>query len=142
VLEDSAAAAWCVRCALAADLPELVRTVVETTEYLRAHNPRVPSVVAAATHARALAEGDAEALARAARLHRKPWARAAAAEDHAGVLLDRGDHESAIGELNRAMSAYDGLGGERDAARVRARLRRLGVRRRHWTQAKRPVSGW
>ncbi|OIK00799.1 LuxR family transcriptional regulator [Streptomyces sp. MUSC 14] len=142
VLEDSAAAAWCVRCALAADLPELVRTVVETTEYLRAHNPRVPSVVAAATHARALAERDAEALARAARLHRSPWARAAAAEDHAGVLLDRGDHESAIGELNRAMSAYDGLGGERDAARVRAGLRRLGVRRRHWTQAKRPVSGW
>ncbi|MFB8177050.1 LuxR C-terminal-related transcriptional regulator [Streptomyces sp. NPDC055966] len=142
VLEDSGAAAWCVRCALAADLPELARTVVETTEYLRAHNPRVPSVVAAATHARALAEGDAEALARAARLHRNPWARAAAAEDHAGVLLDRGDHERAIGELNRAMGAYGGLGGERDAARVRAGLRRLGVRRRHWTQAKRPVSGW
>ncbi|KOV67540.1 LuxR C-terminal-related transcriptional regulator [Streptomyces sp. MMG1121] len=142
VLEDSAAAAWCVRCALAADMPDLAGTVVETTEYLRTHNPRVASVVAAATHARALAERDADALARAVRLHRNPWAQAAAAEDHAGVLLDRGDHESAIGELNRSMSVYGGLGGERDAARVRARLRRLGVRRRHWTQAKRPVSGW
>ncbi|WP_225094719.1 LuxR family transcriptional regulator [Streptomyces sp. CoH27] len=142
VLEDSAAAAWCVRCALAADLPELAQRVIDTAEQLRTRNPGVPAIVAAATHARALAEADANALARAGRLHRNPWARAAAAEDRAGVLLDRGDHESAIGELNRAMGAYGGLGGERDIARVRSRLRRLGVRRRHWTQAKRPVSGW
>ncbi|WP_262387328.1 LuxR family transcriptional regulator [Streptomyces sp. TRM49041] len=157
VLEDPAAAAWCVRVALAAEMPDVARTVVETTEYLRARNPRVPAVFAAAMHARALVEGDADALAQAGRLHRNPWARAAAAEDHAGLLLagggrggergggERGgadDHETAISELDRAMSAYGALGGERDAARVRARLRRLGVRRRHWTHAKRPVSGW
>ncbi|GGT13920.1 LuxR family transcriptional regulator [Streptomyces purpureus] len=142
VLEDPAAAAWCVRCALAADRPDLVRAVVGTTECLRARNRLVPAVLASATHARALAEGDTPALAQAAPLHRNPWARAAAAEDHAGLLLGGGDHESAIGELDRAMSAYGALGGERDAARVRARLRALGVRRRHWTHAKRPVSGW
>lgn len=144
VLEDPAAAAWCVRCALAADRPEIARTVVETTEYLRTHNRRVPAVLAAAMHARALAEGDADALDRAGRLHRNPWARAAAAEDRAGLLLDRGDEENeiAISALERALDAYGTLGGERDAARVRARLRRLGVRRRHWTHAKRPVSGW
>nr|WGO49559.1 LuxR family transcriptional regulator [Streptomyces lavendulae] len=142
VLGDSAAAAWCVRCALAADMPDVARTVVDATEFLRTHNPGVPAVHAAALHARALAEGDADALARAGRLHRNPWARAAAAEDHAVLLLDRGDHEGAIGELDRAMSAYGALGGERDAARVRSRLRGLGVRRRHWTHAKRPVSGW
>ncbi|MEV7425282.1 LuxR C-terminal-related transcriptional regulator [Streptomyces sp. NPDC091212] len=142
VLEDPATAAWCVRCALAADMPDVVRAVIDTTEYLRARNRRVPAVLAAATHARALAEGDVEALVQAGRLHRSPWARAAAAEDHAGLLLGRGDHETAIGELDRAMNAYGALGGERDAARVRARLRRLGVRRRHWTRAKRPDSGW
>ncbi|MER7045029.1 helix-turn-helix transcriptional regulator [Streptomyces jumonjinensis] len=142
VLDDPAAAAWCVRCALAADMPDIAQLVVDTTEHLRTHNRRVPSVLAVALHARALAEGDADAVARAGRLHRNPWAQAAAAEDHAGLLLDHGDHERAIGELDRAMSAYGTLGGERDAARVRARLRRLGVRRRHWTHAKRPVSGW
>jgi DNA-binding CsgD family transcriptional regulator len=142
VLEDPAAAAWCVRCALAADMPDIARRVVDTTEDLRRRNRRVPAVLAAALHARALAEGDADALARAGRLHRNPWARAAAAEDHAGVLLGGGGHEAAISELDRAMSAYGALGGERDAARVRSRLRQLGVRRRHWTHAKRPVSGW
>ncbi|MDI9884733.1 LuxR C-terminal-related transcriptional regulator [Streptomyces sp. HNM0645] len=142
VLEDPAAAAWCVRSMLAADRPDLVGMVIDTTEHLLARNRRLPSVLATAMHARALAEGDADALARAGRLHRNPWAQAAAAEDHAALLLDRGDHENAISELDRAMSAYGALGGERDAARVRARLRRLGVRRRHWTHAKRPVSGW
>ncbi|GLF94853.1 LuxR C-terminal-related transcriptional regulator [Streptomyces yaizuensis] len=142
VLEDPAAAGWCVRSALAADRPGIAQAVVETTEYLRTHNQHVPAVLAAATHARALAEGDADALAQAGRLHRNPWARAAVTEDHAGLLLDRGDHEAAISRLDRAMGAYGALGGERDAARVRARLRLLGVRRRHWTQAKRPVSGW
>ncbi|MEU3633833.1 LuxR C-terminal-related transcriptional regulator [Streptomyces fradiae] len=148
LLEDPAAAAWSVRCGLAAGRPEIVRAVVETAELLCARNPDVPAVLAAAAHARALAEGDAEALADAGRTHRNPWARAAAAEDHAMLLLgrgdrgDRGDREAAIGELDRAMNAYGALGGERDAARVRARLRELGVRRRHWTQAKRPHSGW
>ncbi|MCZ7462186.1 LuxR C-terminal-related transcriptional regulator [Streptomyces sp. WMMC940] len=142
VLEDPAAAAWCVRSMLAADRQDLVEMVIDTTEHLLVRNRRLPSVLATAMHARALAEGDADALARAGRLHRNPWAQAAAAEDHAALLLDRGDHENAISELDRAMSAYGALGGERDAARVRARLRGLGVRRRHWTHAKRPVSGW
>ncbi|EDY52825.1 hypothetical protein SSCG_05852 [Streptomyces clavuligerus] len=39
VLVDPAAAAWCVRCALAADLPGLVKTVVDTVDQLQAHNP-------------------------------------------------------------------------------------------------------
>ncbi|WP_311137067.1 LuxR C-terminal-related transcriptional regulator [Streptomyces sp. I6] len=142
VLEDPAAAAWCVRSMLAADRPDLVEMVIGTTQDVLVRNPRLPSVLATAMHARALAEADPKALARAGRLHRNPWAQAAAAEDHAALLLDRGDHENAISELDRAMSAYGALGGERDAARVRARLRGLGVRRRHWKHAKRPVSGW
>ncbi|AWK12568.1 LuxR family transcriptional regulator [Streptomyces spongiicola] len=142
VMEDPAAAAWCVRSMLAADRPDLVEMVIGTTQDVLVRNPRLPSVLATALHARALAEGDPEALARAGRLHRNPWAQAAAAEDHAALLLDRGDHGNAISELDRAMSAYGALGGERDAARVRARLRGLGVRRRHWQHAKRPLSGW
>lgn len=142
VLEDPAAAAWCVRAALAAETPGAARAVVDTAEHLRVRNEGVPAVLAAAVHARALAEGDAQGLARAAQLHRNPWARAAAAEDLAGLLRARGDHQEAVRELDRALNAYGALGGERDAARVRALLRGLGVRRRHWTHAKRPGSGW
>ncbi|MFY1679645.1 MULTISPECIES: helix-turn-helix transcriptional regulator [unclassified Streptomyces] len=142
LLEDPAAAAWCVRCARAARLEDLVREVVATAELLRHHNRRVPAVVAAATHARGLADGDPDALARADLLHRNPWAGAAAAEDRAAVLLDLGERDAAVAELDRALSAYGGLGGDRDSARVRARLRELGVRRRHWNHAKRPDSGW
>src|SRR5690606_30731196 len=40
------------------------------------------------------------------------------------------------------LAAYQEAGATYDAARVRRRLRRLGVRRRHWSQADRPVSGW
>ncbi|MEI5527696.1 LuxR C-terminal-related transcriptional regulator [Streptomyces brasiliscabiei] len=142
VLEDPAAAAWCVRCALAADMPDIARRVIDTMEILSARNQYVPAVLTAALHARGLVEKDTDALLRAGREHRNPWARAAAVEDHAGLLLDTGEHERAIGELDRALEAYGALGGERDAARVRARLRSLGVRRRHWTHTKRPLTGW
>src|SRR5262249_56111320 len=41
------------------------------------------------------------------------------------------------------MQGYEGVGAGADAPRVRRRLRKLGVRRRHWTQsACRPVTGW
>ncbi|MGB6577688.1 MAG: helix-turn-helix transcriptional regulator, partial [Streptosporangiaceae bacterium] len=35
------------------------------------------------------------------------------------------------------------VGADRDQARIRRRLRKLGIRRRHWsTPAARPVTGW
>ncbi|MFB9839078.1 helix-turn-helix transcriptional regulator, partial [Actinoallomurus acaciae] len=74
-----------------------------------------------------------------------PWGRASAAED-LGVLLagsrDHVDDGAAIEALDRALEGYQQIGALRDAARIRARLRRLGVRRRHWTQSERPLSGW
>jgi DNA-binding CsgD family transcriptional regulator len=49
----------------------------------------------------------------------------------------------AADQLTRAIQGYQPTGAAADAARVRSRLRALGVRRRHWTQsARRPVSGW
>jgi DNA-binding CsgD family transcriptional regulator len=40
------------------------------------------------------------------------------------------------------VASYEELGAERDAARVRSRLRAIGVRWRHGRRADRPVSGW
>jgi DNA-binding CsgD family transcriptional regulator/tetratricopeptide (TPR) repeat protein len=142
ILEDPAAAAWCVRSALAADMRDVAEVVVDTVESLQAHNRNLAAVCAAALHARALLSRDIDALAHVTQLHREPWARASTFEDRAVQLLACGDRETAIGDLERAMHGYSTLGSERDAARVRRRLRRLGVRRRHWTHVTRPVSGW
>ncbi|MFZ0002899.1 MAG: helix-turn-helix transcriptional regulator, partial [Trebonia sp.] len=72
-----------------------------------------------------------------------PWAGASAAED-LGVLHGRqGDRDRAIHHLKEALGGYRQVGAERDQARIRRRLRRLGIRRRHWsTPAARPVTGW
>jgi DNA-binding CsgD family transcriptional regulator len=74
--------------------------------------------------------------------HHHPWAQASAAEDAGIVLVNRGDREAATELLDRALDGYEGAGAVRDAARVRARLRDLGIRRRHWQREQRPVEGW
>jgi DNA-binding CsgD family transcriptional regulator len=81
------------------------------------------------------------AVARAAEHHVDGWSRASAAEDLA-VLLMVNDREAAVKRLDEALAGYRAAGAERDAARVRRRLRGLGVRRRHWRNADRPKSGW
>ncbi|MEV5706374.1 LuxR C-terminal-related transcriptional regulator [Actinoallomurus sp. NPDC052274] len=98
----------------------------------------------AAEHARGLLDGDERALDRASVDHADPWARASAAEDLGALAASRGtgSRQSAIASLDQALAGYDRIGAAWDAARVRHRLRRLGVRRRHWTQGDRPVSGW
>ena len=54
-----------------------------------------------------------------------------------------GDRDQAIHHLKEALGGYRQAGAERDQARIRRRLRRLGIRRRHWsTPAARPVTGW
>ncbi len=142
ILENPIAAAWCVRSALAADMRDVAGMIVDTAESIRAHNRNLLAVCAGAMHARALLGRDIDALAQVTQFHREPWARASTFEDRAVQLLARGDRDTAISDLERAMSGYNTLGSERDAARVRRRLRRLGVRRRHWAHATRPVSGW
>jgi DNA-binding CsgD family transcriptional regulator/tetratricopeptide (TPR) repeat protein len=142
ILEDPAAAAWCVRAALAADTRDVAGMMVDTVESLQKNNQNQPALHAAAMHARALLGRDIDALAHVPQLYWDPWARASAFEDRAVQLLAHGDRDTAINDLEQAMCGYTTLGGERDAARVRRRLRRLGVRRRHWTHVTRPVSGW
>jgi DNA-binding CsgD family transcriptional regulator len=58
------------------------------------------------------------------------------------VFAVGGDRAAARSAYERALSTYQEIGAERDAARLRSRLRHLGVRRRHWNRSKRPVTGW
>jgi DNA-binding CsgD family transcriptional regulator len=143
LLGDPALAAWLVRTALAAGDTKLAALAARTAETLAAGNPGYPAVVAAAAHSLGLAGQDPARLAEACAKHPDPWARASAAEDLGVLHGRRADQEQAIHHLSQAIHGYQLTGAAADTARVRHRLRKLGVRRRHWTQsARRPVTGW
>jgi DNA-binding CsgD family transcriptional regulator len=142
-------APWLTRTALAAGDRPGAEAVVETAECLARTNPGFPTRAASAAHAAGILRSDRAALSRAVVAHQGPWGRASAAEDLGVVLAasapgvtDGAGDDSAIEALDAALDGYQRMGALRDAARIRARLRRLGVRRRHWTQSERPVSGW
>ena len=143
LLGDPALAAWVTRTALAAGANELAASTARAAEALAGAHPEFAVLAATAAHSRALARRDPAGLAQAAAQHPDPWARASAAED-LGVLYGRpGDRDQAIYHLKEALAGYREVGADRDQARVRRRLRRLGIRRRHWsTPQARPVAGW
>ncbi|MFB9831158.1 helix-turn-helix transcriptional regulator [Actinoallomurus acaciae] len=138
-------AAWQTRVSLAAGDRALAVAVVDTIEALAQSNPDFPALADAAAHARGILDNDAASLRHAGARLVDPWARASAAED-LGVMLTRGtvepDYQAAVHSLDRALEGYEKIGALRDAARVRARLRGFGLRRRHWKQSARPVTGW
>ncbi len=140
---DPTAAAWLVRTAVAAGEPGAAEDVVAAAERLAGTNPGLPSLAAAGEHARGLLHGDPDLLRSAAAQHADRWARASAYED-LGVLLGGADssRDRTIRCLDEALSCYAAAGAERDAARIRKRLRRMGERRRHWNHRKRTATGW
>ena len=143
LLGDPALAAWLARTALAAGDSDLADRADRAAQALADAHPGFPALAAAAAHSRGLARRDPGRLAEAAAQHPDPWARASAAED-LGVLHGRGgDRDQAIHHLKDALAGYRQVGAVRDQARIRQRLRQLGIRRRHWsTPAARPVTGW
>jgi ATP/maltotriose-dependent transcriptional regulator MalT len=142
---ESNLAAWATRIALAAGDRPQAETIVSTIERLAHDNPEFPFFAHAAAHARGILDNDAAALRQACTGCCDPWARASAAED-LGVLLTgasgEADQTAAIHSLDQALEGYGKIGALRDSARVRARLRGFGVRRRHWAQSARPETGW
>jgi len=142
LLGDPALAPWLVRTALAAGGRELAVRAVRAAQALADDHPEFPALAAAAAHGAGLARRDPARLAQAAAQHPDPWARASAAEDLA-VLLAATAKDQAIRHLKSALDGYRQVGADRDQARIRRRLRQLGIRRRHWaTPAARPVTGW
>lgn len=140
---DPTAAAWLVRTAVAAGRPGPAEDVVAAADRLAEANPGLPGLVAAAEHARGLLHGAPDLLRNAAAEHADPWARASAFED-LGVLLGAADGSRGrtVRCLDEALSCYAAAGAERDAARIRKRLRRIGERRRHWNHRERTADGW
>jgi DNA-binding CsgD family transcriptional regulator len=93
---------------------------------------------------RGLARRSAEELSQAARLlepgHRM-LARASALEDLGRQLVADGMTSDGVDALSDALTINTAAGATWDAARVRGRLRRLGIRRR-LASASAPDTGW
>ncbi|NYH77287.1 ATP/maltotriose-dependent transcriptional regulator MalT [Actinopolyspora biskrensis] len=103
-------------------------------------NPGFTALETAAAHAQAVLDRAPEILERT-ETYPDSWSCGVQNEDLA-ILYEPTDEHRAINYLDQALGHYSAHGAERDAARVRHRLRQWGVRRRHWNYTKRPASGW
>jgi len=139
---DPACAAWLVRAALAAGDQERAETAAAAAGEISRGSPEFGVAAASAAHAGGIVHRDPARLEQAATGHTDPWARASAGEDLGVLLAETGSHSDAIARLDQAIEGYETTGADRDVARVRRRLRRLGVRRRHWAVKARPTTGW
>ena len=142
LIGEPTASAWLARTALAAGCHELATGVTRVADELARDNPAFDVIAVAAAHCGGIVGQDPARLAHAAAAHPDPWARASASEDLGTVLAAMTNHDDAVVHLDDALGGYGDIGAARDLARVRRRLRRLGVRRRHWVSAGRPAAGW
>lgn len=142
LIGEPTASAWLARTALAAGEPALAADVARAADVLARDNPGFDAIRVAAAHCGGIVSRDPDRLADAAASHPDPWARASAAEDLGTMLAAMNDRDAAVAHLNDAFAGYGHVGADRDLARVRSRLRRLGVRRQHRALAGRPAVGW
>ncbi|MEV4015640.1 AAA family ATPase [Nonomuraea angiospora] len=139
---DPTVSAWMVRVAMGAGDRSTAESIVTMAEARSHASLGFPMLAAYAAHARGLLDGDRESLALAAEHIEDIWAQASAEEDLGVVLKAVGEQQEAVTSLDRALAIYHDIGATRDAARIRRRLRGMGVRRCHWHYTQRPVSGW
>jgi DNA-binding CsgD family transcriptional regulator len=142
LLDEVVAAAWLTRLADDAGDETMAAEIVEQIERLAAAGQEAPATVAARSHAKTLLDRDPDGLERAAAIQTEPWAAASAWEDAGRLHAETGESSRARSALAEALARYQGVDADRDSARVRARLRRLGVRRSHGSRKYRPISGW
>jgi DNA-binding CsgD family transcriptional regulator/tetratricopeptide (TPR) repeat protein len=142
LIGEPTASAWLARTALAAGRRELAAGVARVADEIAGDNPALEIATVAAAHCGGIVRRDPARLAHAAARHPDPWARASASEDLGSILATTTKPADAVAHLDNALAGYGQTGAARDLARVRRRLRRLGIRRRHWTSADRPAVGW
>jgi DNA-binding CsgD family transcriptional regulator len=133
-----------VRIALAVGDRELAESAVADANRRAELSPDVPSLAAIAAHASGLLDADVDQLSEAVSLFKRSprtLALAAAWEDLGLAHQRHGAADSAIDALTQALVLFARSGATQDAARLRSRLRGLGVRRRV-TRAEKPVTGW
>jgi DNA-binding CsgD family transcriptional regulator len=141
---DPADDAQLVRIALASGDQELAESTGAAAGRRLESNPGIPGLAASAAHAQGLLTGDPGLLAQAVRIleaGQRRLALASALEDLAVAEIQAGHSAQAIAALDRALAIHAACGARWDLARVRRRLRQLGVRRRLPAE-RRPTLGW
>ena len=122
-----------VRIALACQDRDLAESAAAGAERRAEINSAMPVFQASAVHARGLLTGDPGLLARAVAIletGQRQLALASAIEDLAVAQIPADRSEEAIAALDRALAIYTDCGARWDLARVRRRLRDLGIQRR------------
>ncbi len=133
-----------VRIALASGDPDLAESATAGAERRAEINPGVPVFLASAVHARGLLTGNLGLLTRAVSIleaGQRRLALASALEDLAVAQIRAGRSDQAIAALDRALVIHAACGARWDLARVRRRLRQLGIQRRLPAE-RRPTLGW
>jgi len=133
-----------LRIAKAVSDEQLGEAVLRLTEHRASLNPDAHSCRAVAAHAQGLWSGSVEDLGLAASLLRsgpRPLALASALEDLGLCQLRAGATAEAIKSFDEALRATGACGAVWDSARIRRRLRELGIHRRY-AHSDRPKSGW
>jgi DNA-binding CsgD family transcriptional regulator len=133
-----------VRIALACGDQELAESAAAAAELRAQANPAIPVYLASAVHARGLVAGDPALLAHAAAIleaGQRRLALASALEDLAAAHIQAGRPGDAITALDRALGIHAACGARWDLARIRRRLRQLGIQRRLPAE-RRPSQGW
>jgi len=133
-----------VRIALASGDRELAESATVAAGRRAEISPGLPAVRASAVHARGLLTGDPRLLSHAVSIleaGQRRLALGSVLEDLAVAEIRAGRTEQAIAALDRALVIHAACGARWDLARVRRRLRQLGVQR-HLPAERRPTQGW
>lgn len=133
-----------VRIALASGDPELAEAAAAGAEQRAQANPAILVFQASAAHTRGLLTGDVALLAQAVTILEpgpRRLALASVLEDLAMAHIQAGRPGPAIAALDRALDIHAACGARRDLARIRRRLRQLGIQRRLPAE-RRPAHGW
>jgi DNA-binding CsgD family transcriptional regulator len=141
---DPADDAQLVRIALDTGDRELAESATAGAERRAEISPGVAAFLASAVHARGLLTENPGLLAQAVTIlqaGQRRLALASALEDLAMAEIRAGRGDQAVAALDRALVIYAACGARWDLARVRRRLRRLGIQRRLPAE-RRPTVGW
>ncbi|MER7114019.1 LuxR C-terminal-related transcriptional regulator [Saccharomonospora azurea] len=139
---EPGAGPWLIRLALRLGERELAHTLFDVLCSLSDDNPGFTLLGTAARHAQGLLDADAAALRQAVAEHRDPWAAAWAAEDLGTLLARTGAPGDATLPLEDALRRFERIGCRHDAARLRSKLRELGVYKRPAPSTTSDDSGW
>jgi DNA-binding CsgD family transcriptional regulator len=132
-----------VRIAAAVGDAELADQAISLAQRRVDQNRGVLSCEAAVAHCRGIWNESEDDLTLARSLYndgKRPLAYASALEDLGRVLTQHGDNARAVNALDEALTVTTEVGATWDSARIRSRLRRLGIRRRP-SAVERPKTG-